>query len=291
MSSFTPSLQNLEESPNEKLKNYLTPIWTYADLMSHEKFGKLSDSQKEKIELIKEQTKKITNYLETIKNEGVSQLESVNMNDRAHELELNTLGEKLKERITHVTLFKKEKYSDFIKDQTQELKLNVLRSELRERLTQASLLKQERDSDLVRVEKRHVKYDIDEFSKEITKIQKKSLKTLIIHNKNLCKIFETYLIREGHDSICAFDGRNALSLIESEKFDAVLVGLTMSDFSGYDIIDALEKKGKLKENNIIVLSSVHLSQSEIEDLLERGVYSYLILPVEPDVLVKILETI
>jgi len=148
------------------------------------------------------------------------------------------------------------------------------------------------NSKKIKESENRLEYTVDAFSKEITKIQKKSLKTIIIHNnKNLCKIFETYLIREGHDSICAFDGRNALSLIENEKFDAVLLGLTMSDFSGYDIIDALEKKGKLKENNIIVLSSVHLSQSEIEDLLKRGVYSYLRLPVKPDVLVKILETI
>jgi len=137
-----------------------------------------------------------------------------------------------------------------------------------------------------------VEYDIDAFFREITKIQKKSLNTLIFHNnKNLCKNFETHLIREGHDSICAFDGRHALSLIEKEKFDVVLLGLTMPDFSGYDIIDALEKKGKLKENNIIVLSSVHLSQSEIEDLLKRGVYSYLRLAVKPDVLVRIVETV
>lgn len=244
------------ESSIEKLKNHLTPIWTYADLLSQEKFGKLSDSQKEKIELIKGQAKKITNYLDIIKNEGFSQLEPTKVNDQA-----------------------------------QELKLNVLKSELKEKLTQATLLKEERGSDSG-IEKRYLEYDIDTFSKEITKIQTKSLKTLIIHNnKDLCKVFETYLIREGYDSICAFDGRNALSLIENEKFDAVLLGLTMSDFSGNDIIDALEKKGKLKENNIIVLSSVHLSQSEIEDLLERGVYSYLRLPVKPDVLVRILETV
>jgi len=137
MSSLITSLQNLEESPNEKLKNYLTPIVTYADLLSQEKFGKLSDSQKEKIELIKEQTKKITNYLETIKNEGVSQLESVNMND-----------------------------------QTQELKLNILGSELKERVTQATLLQKKRDSDSIRVEKRNLEYDISAISKEITKVQK-----------------------------------------------------------------------------------------------------------------------
>ena len=62
----------LHESQNEILKNYLTPIVIYADLLSQELLGKLSEPQKEKIELIKEQANKITNYLETVKSEGVS---------------------------------------------------------------------------------------------------------------------------------------------------------------------------------------------------------------------------
>lgn len=118
------------------------------------------------------------------------------------------------------------------------------------------------------------------------------MKILIVyHNKPLCMMFEDFLIKKGHDCSCAVDGRNGLSLIEKEKFDAVLLGLTMPNFSGYDAIDALEKSGKLKENKIIIFTADHLSQSEIENFLKRGVYSYLGLPVKLDILLKILETI
>lgn len=118
------------------------------------------------------------------------------------------------------------------------------------------------------------------------------MKILIVyHKKDLCQMLDTYLTQKGHDCICAVDGRNGLSLIEKEKFDAVLLGLKMLGFSGYDIIDALEKNGKLKENNIIVFSAAHLSQSEIEDLLKRDVYSYLRMPVKLDVLLKTLGTV
>ena len=41
---------------------------------------------------------------------------------------------------------------------------------------------------------------------------------------------------------------------------------------------------------IIILSVTQLSQSEIEDLLKRGVYSYLKQPVKPEILLKIVET-
>ena len=139
------------------------------------------------------------------------------------------------------------------------------------------------------LEKR-IEYDIDTFSREI-KIQKKLKNILVINdNKSLCKIFEAYLKQEGYDCICAVDGRNGLSLIETEKFDVVLLGLTMPEFSGYDVINALEKDGRLKETNIIVLSPILIPQSEIEELFKRGVYSYLRVPMKPDVLLRILET-
>ena len=57
------NVKELHESQNAKIKNCLTPIITYADILSKEILGKLSKPQKEKIELIKEQAYKISNYL------------------------------------------------------------------------------------------------------------------------------------------------------------------------------------------------------------------------------------
>jgi len=118
------------------------------------------------------------------------------------------------------------------------------------------------------------------------------MKILIVyHNEAICMNLEDFLTKKGHDCSCAVDGRNGLSFIEKGKFDAVLLGLTMPNFSGYDVIDALEKSGKLKENNIIIFTAPHLSQSEIENFIKRGVYSYFGLPVKLDILLKTLETI
>jgi len=103
-------------------------------------------------------------------------------------------------------------------------------------------------------------------------------------------MFGTWLKKEGHDCTCV-DGRNGLSLIETGKFDVVLLDLALPEFRGYDIINVLEKDGKLRKSNIIILSTSHLPQSEIEGLLKRGVFSYLQQPVKPNVLLRILETV
>jgi len=89
-----------------------------------------------------------------------------------------------------------------------------------------------------------------------------------------------HLVKCGHDCVCAINERNGLSLIQKENFDVVLLDLKNKEFSGYDVIDSLEKNGKLKENKIVVYTTLNLSQLEIEGLLKRGVYSYLQKPVK-----------
>ena len=98
------------------------------------------------------------------------------------------------------------------------------------------------------------------------------------------------MIKCGHDCAYAVDNRNGLSLIQKQKFDLILLNLQGSGFNGYDVIDALEKDGKLKENKIFVWTTLDLSQSEIDDLLKRGVRSCIKKPVRPDALLRTLDT-
>ena len=120
----------------------------------------------------------------------------------------------------------------------------------------------------------------------------KTKKILIIDsNKSLCEMLTNYLIKCKHDCVCAVDQRNGLALIQKQKFDLILLNLQDPGFNGYDVIDALEKDGKLKENKIFVWTTLDLSQPEIDDLLKRGVQSCLKKPVKVDVLLKTLDTV
>lgn len=120
----------------------------------------------------------------------------------------------------------------------------------------------------------------------------KTKKILIVDsNKDLCEMLTNYLKRCGHDCVCAIDGRNGLSLIQKEKFDLILLNLQDQGFNGYDVIDALEKGGKLKENKIFVWTTLDLSQPEIDDLLKRGVRSCIKKPVRVEVLLRTLDTV
>lgn len=120
----------------------------------------------------------------------------------------------------------------------------------------------------------------------------KTKKVLIVDsNKDLCTMFTNYLIKCGHDCVCAVDKRNGLTLIQEQKFDVILLNLQDPGFNGYDVIDALEKDVKLKENKVFVWTTLDLSQPEIDDLLKRGVQSCLKKPVRIDMLLKTLDIV
>jgi len=68
------------------------------------------------------------------------------------------------------------------------------------------------------------------------------------------------------------DGREGLSLILEQPFDAILLDLTMPKFSGFDIIESLVQAGKIKEQKILVFSAGDVKEDEINKLKAKGVY-------------------
>jgi len=55
-------------------------------------------------------------------------------------------------------------------------------------------------------------------------------------------------------------------LIETNKFDAVILDLSMPEFSGFEVIASLERTDKTKENKIIVMTASVISEDELDSL-------------------------
>jgi len=117
------------------------------------------------------------------------------------------------------------------------------------------------------------------------------MKILVVDdNESISNMLQKFFKIKGYDCTVSLDGRNALDLMLHQKFDAVVLDLAMPEFSGYDIIDDLEKYDKLKEQNIIVLTASPISTEISDSLLKRGVKSCLKKPVTPDVLLKTISS-
>jgi CheY-like chemotaxis protein len=99
----------------------------------------------------------------------------------------------------------------------------------------------------------------------------------------------TFLHLKGHKCIATNDGKSGIEILKNENFDAVLLDLAMPEFSGYDVIDVLEKENELEKNKIIVFTASTISEIELDKLVKRGVHSYLLKPTDLDDLTKLLN--
>ena len=119
-----------------------------------------------------------------------------------------------------------------------------------------------------------------------------SLKILIVDdNEQITKMLTTFLELKQHICTIANDGKEGLELIKENNNDVILLDLAMPEFDGYAVIDDLENNNLLKDRKIIVFTASTITQEELDKLVDRGVKSYLLKPIDIDTLLsKIIET-
>jgi len=108
-------------------------------------------------------------------------------------------------------------------------------------------------------------------------------------NEDLLEVCETVLISDGHEFTGISDGKDGLEAIRDEKFDAVLLDLSMPDFCGKDVLDALVKEGIMNKQKVVIFTASSPTKKEIDLFLEKGVHSILKKPVDPDDLSKFIH--
>jgi len=78
-------------------------------------------------------------------------------------------------------------------------------------------------------------------------------------------------------------------MIKKGHFDVVLLDLAMPDFTGYDIINELEKENILKDQKIIVLTATSLDDDAIRKLKKSGIHSIQSKPMNVNTLVEVMS--
>jgi len=108
-------------------------------------------------------------------------------------------------------------------------------------------------------------------------------------NEDLLEVCETVLSSEGHEYTGISDGKNGLKAIRDEKFDLLLLDLSMPDFCGNDVFDALVKEGIMNKQKVVIFTATSPTKKEIDLFLEKGAHSILKKPVDPDALSKFIH--
>lgn len=111
---------------------------------------------------------------------------------------------------------------------------------------------------------------------------------LVDDSTTITAMISDYLTIKGHYCTVSNNGRGALSLIEREKFDMVLLDLAMPEFSGFDFVRHLYENQKIKDLKIILFTGSTEDES-FEDLRKMGVHTFLRKPVKLETLVSAIE--
>ena len=118
------------------------------------------------------------------------------------------------------------------------------------------------------------------------------MKILIIDdNQDFTGLLSRYLTAKGFENVVTNDPREGIELIKKEKYDSVLLDIAMPEFSGRDIIHALESENILKDQKIIIFSAYHISEPAVNELLEKeGIHSILRKPLKLDTLLTAISS-
>ena len=124
------------------------------------------------------------------------------------------------------------------------------------------------------------------------KEEMKSLEILIIDdNEQITKMLTTFLELKEHKCTVANDGKEGLMLIKESRHDVILLDLAMPEFDGFAVIKDLEENNMLKDHKVIVFTASTITEEELNGLVDRGVSSYILKPIDIDLLLsKIIET-
>jgi len=108
-------------------------------------------------------------------------------------------------------------------------------------------------------------------------------------NEDLLELCETVLTTVGHEFTGINNGREGLQAIKDKKFDAVLLDLSMPEFSGSDVIDGLVKEGIMNKQKVVIFTATTPTKKEIEIFLEKGAHSVLKQPIDEEFLLEFIH--
>ncbi len=110
-------------------------------------------------------------------------------------------------------------------------------------------------------------------------------------NKDLLDLCEVVLTSSGYEYTGVLTGKEGLEQIRNGNYDLVLLDLSMPEFSGIDVIDALDKDGLMNKQKIVIFTASSATEKEYGPLLEKGAHSVIKKPLDVDLLVEHIKKI
>ena len=113
-------------------------------------------------------------------------------------------------------------------------------------------------------------------------------KILIVDDeKNICELLNLYLKKEGYDTVCAYDGEDAVQKFSADTFDLVLLDIMLPKKDGWDVCREIRKSSNVP---IIMLSAKGETFDKVLGL-ELGADDYVTKPFDSKELVARIKSV
>lgn len=109
---------------------------------------------------------------------------------------------------------------------------------------------------------------------------------IVEDNEKLCRVLEVVLPKHDLDARFAGDWRQALTMLEKEKFDAVVLDIMLPGMSGYEILESL-RRGEHAKLPVVVCSALG-AEEDRERAKKAGADAILPKPYSPAALAKLI---
>ena len=106
---------------------------------------------------------------------------------------------------------------------------------------------------------------------------------------DITTLLDNVLSANGHKVTICLNGVDAISLIEKEDFNLIFLDLRMPGFSGYDVIDHLDKEEMISHNNLVILSAEYLEDSKTSEYKKKGIKEILQKPIRLELLLEVVK--
>lgn len=110
-------------------------------------------------------------------------------------------------------------------------------------------------------------------------------------NADINAVFGIALSSAGHEFTSTLSANEGLRLIRANRYDVILLDLAMPEFSGVDLLDAVEKDGLLGRLKIIIITASSVVEKDFERFMKRGVAACLRKPVDLDEFLQKIEEV
>lgn len=110
---------------------------------------------------------------------------------------------------------------------------------------------------------------------------------IVEDEKNISNIEKAYLNKEGYIVDQAFDGEEAMNLIETKEYDLIILDLMLPKISGEEIMQYI----RAHYDTPVIMVTAKVEENDIIDGLQIGADDYITKPFNPRELVQRVKTV